>query len=35
MIEIKNIHKAFGDNVVLDGIDAGFEPGRVSLIIGG
>lgn len=35
MIEIQNIHKAFGDNVVLDGIDAVFEPGKVSLIIGG
>ena len=35
MIEVKNIHKAFGDNVVLDGIDAKFEPGKVSLIIGG
>lgn len=35
MIEIQNIHKAFGDNVVLDGIDATFEPGKVSLIIGG
>ena len=35
MIEIKNIHKAFGSNVVLDGIDASFEPGKVSLIIGG
>ncbi|MGM1428925.1 ABC transporter ATP-binding protein [Sphingobacterium lactis] len=35
MIEVTNIHKAFGDNVVLDGIDAIFEPGKVSLIIGG
>ncbi|SKB99408.1 phospholipid/cholesterol/gamma-HCH transport system ATP-binding protein [Sphingobacterium nematocida] len=35
MIEIQNIHKAFGDNVVLKGIDAIFEPGKVSLIIGG
>ncbi|HIY75341.1 MAG TPA: ABC transporter ATP-binding protein [Candidatus Sphingobacterium stercorigallinarum] len=35
MIEIKNIHKAFGSNIVLDGIDASFEPGKVSLIIGG
>lgn len=35
MIEIRNIHKSFGDNVVLQGIDAVFEPGKVSLIIGG
>ncbi len=35
MIEITNIHKSFGDNVVLDGIDAIFEPGKVSQIIGG
>lgn len=35
MIEIQNIHKSFGDNQVLKGIDAIFEPGKVSLIIGG
>ncbi|MFD1768397.1 ABC transporter ATP-binding protein [Sphingobacterium suaedae] len=35
MIEIQNIHKSFGDNHVLNGIDAIFEPGKVSLIIGG
>src|SRR5690606_11995290 len=35
MIEIRNIHKSFGDNAVLQGIDAVFEPGKVSLIIGG
>ncbi|MFZ4261715.1 ABC transporter ATP-binding protein [Sphingobacterium sp. HJSM2_6] len=35
MIEVTNIHKSFGDNLVLDGIDAEFEPGKVSLIIGG
>jgi len=35
MIEVKNIHKSFGDNHVLTGIDAVFEPGKVSLIIGG
>lgn len=35
MIEIQNIHKSFGDNNVLNGIDAIFEPGKVSLIIGG
>ncbi len=35
MIEVTNIHKSFGSNLVLDGIDAEFEPGKVSLIIGG
>lgn len=35
MIEIQNIHKSFGDKKVLVGIDAIFEPGKVSLIIGG
>ncbi len=35
MIEIQDIHKSFGDNLVLDGISATFEPGKVSLIIGG
>lgn len=35
MIEIQNINKSFDDNHVLKGIDAIFEPGKVSLIIGG
>lgn len=35
MITTENIHKAFGDNIVLDGISATFEPGKISLIIGG
>src|SRR5476649_334573 len=35
MIEIKNIHKTFGDNDVLRGISATFKPGLNSLIIGG
>lgn len=35
MIEIQHIHKSFGENHVLKGIDAVFEPGKVSLIIGG
>ncbi len=35
MIEIQDIHKSFGDKKVLAGIDAIFEPGKVSLIIGG
>lgn len=35
MIEIKNIHKSFGDNHVLKGISGKFEPGKSNLIIGG
>lgn len=35
MINIKNIYKSFGDNVVLKGIDAEYKPGKVSMIIGG
>src|SRR5690606_4226541 len=35
MIEIQNIYKSSGDNDVLRGIDAIFEPGKVNLIIGG
>jgi len=35
MITVENIHKSFGDNQVLNGIDASFEPGKISLIIGG
>ncbi|WP_113661809.1 ABC transporter ATP-binding protein [Pedobacter nanyangensis] len=35
MIEIKDIHKSFGDNEVLKGISGKFEPGITNLIIGG
>src|ERR1700761_5137856 len=35
MIEIKDIHKTFGDNEVLKGITAKFKPGKNNLIIGG
>ncbi len=35
MIEVHDIFKAFGDNEVLKGISAQFEPGKISLIIGG
>ncbi len=35
MIEIKNIHKSFGDNDVLKGISGKFMPGITNLIIGG
>ncbi|MBE7176366.1 MAG: ATP-binding cassette domain-containing protein [Mucilaginibacter polytrichastri] len=35
MIEIKNIHKKFGENHVLKGISSSFKPGESNLIIGG
>jgi len=35
MIEIKDIHKTFGENEVLKGISANFKPGKNNLIIGG
>jgi phospholipid/cholesterol/gamma-HCH transport system ATP-binding protein len=35
MIEIKDIHKTFGENKVLQGISAKFLPGKNNLIIGG
>jgi len=35
MIEINDIHKTFGDNEVLKGITAKFQPGKNNLIIGG
>ncbi|MNJ97675.1 Methionine import ATP-binding protein MetN [compost metagenome] len=35
MIEIKDIHKSFGDNDVLKGISGKFNPGITNLIIGG
>ncbi len=34
MIEVKNIHKSFGEAHVLKGISATFQPGKTSLIIG-
>jgi phospholipid/cholesterol/gamma-HCH transport system ATP-binding protein len=35
MIEIRDIHKTFGDNKVLNGISANFKAGINNLIIGG
>ncbi|RZK42414.1 MAG: ABC transporter ATP-binding protein [Pedobacter sp.] len=35
MIEIKDIHKSFGENTVLKGISGKFEAGVTNLIIGG
>jgi phospholipid/cholesterol/gamma-HCH transport system ATP-binding protein len=34
MIELKNVRKRFGEQEVLKGIDATFEPGKINLIIG-
>lgn len=34
MIEVKNIHKSFGEEEILKGIDAKFEKGKTNLIIG-
>ncbi len=34
MIEVKNLHKGFGDVNVLKGITATFKPGKTNLIIG-
>lgn len=35
MIDVQDIYKSFGDNEVLKGISAVFQPGKISLIIGG
>lgn len=35
MIEVKDIHKSFGPNKVLQGISGTFKPGVTNLIIGG
>lgn len=34
MIEVKNLHKSFGDTHVLKGITTSFEKGKTNLIIG-
>lgn len=34
MIEIKNLHKTFGDEKILKGIDFVFETGKTNLVIG-
>lgn len=34
MIEVKNLHKSFGDTLVLKGITTTFEKGKTNLIIG-
>ncbi len=35
MIELRGLHKAFGDNVVLDGLDLTVEEGESMVVIGG
>ncbi len=35
MIELSNVHKAFGDNAVLSGVDLRVERGQSMVIIGG
>lgn len=34
MIEVKNVHKAFGDRMVLNDISFVFETGKTNLVIG-
>ena len=34
MIEIKNLHKSFGEEHILKGIDFVFETGKTNLVIG-
>ena len=34
MIELRDIHKSFGEHKVLKGVSARFEPGKVNFVIG-
>jgi ABC-type polar amino acid transport system ATPase subunit len=34
VVRLEGVRKSFGDNVVLDGIDLGVEPGEVLVVIG-
>ncbi len=34
-IEIRNLHKAFGKKVVLDGVDVDIKKGESLVVIGG
>ncbi len=34
MVQLEGVHKRFGDNVVLDGIDLSVAPGEVLVVIG-
>ncbi|WP_395767182.1 ABC transporter ATP-binding protein [Aquirufa sp.] len=35
MIQLKHLHKEFEGRVVLDGIEASFQPGKINMVIGG
>ena len=35
MLEITNIHKSFGEQIVLQGIDMSFEQGKIHTLVGG
>ena len=35
MLEIKNIHKSFGEQKVLKGLDMSFEKGKIHTLVGG
>ncbi len=34
ILEVKNLHKSFGDQKILDGVNLTFERGKISVIIG-
>jgi phospholipid/cholesterol/gamma-HCH transport system ATP-binding protein len=34
MIELKNIHKSFGDKIILENISIKFDRGKTNIIIG-
>ena len=34
MVRLEGVRKSFGDNLVLDGVDLGVDPGEVLVIIG-
>ena len=34
LIEVKNLHKSFGENQVLRGIDVSIQKGEVVVVIG-
>lgn len=34
MLTAANIHKSFGDRIILDGIDLTIKPGEITCVIG-
>ena len=34
MIEVRNVTKRYGETIAIEGVDARFEPGKVSMVIG-